>query len=148
MTKRLGKRLSALWACSAVLLLVAVALGAFAPTASAHSATKQITKTRTECSYETRMVLVTTYKAPGKAGAHNKNQTYKQERVRVCEKVPYTATISRPHIHVTNNVCYWVAAAGATSGTAATKGNPYGAIVGGAAGYQVCQLLPSIIWLG
>lgn len=149
MTKQLRRQLSA-WA--AALLFAALALGVFIPAAAAHNATKNVTRERTECSYEYRMVEVVTWKASGKAGALNRHTSYKQELVRVCKKVPYTVTIGRPHLHVTERVCTYVTLAGGAVGAAA--GAPgvgtaaAGGAIGGAIGYESCQLLPSIIWLG
>lgn len=121
MAKRLGKRLAAL---SAAALLCAASLAIFAPSASAHTATKVVNK------YTCTSIYV-----PEFLSYENK-----------CSFVP--TTVNRPHIHMTREVCYWVSLAGAAAGTAATQGNPYGTLAGGAAGYLLCRVIGDVLWLG
>ena len=125
MTKQLTKRLAALPAAA---LLCAGSLAIFAPSASAHTATKVVDKYTCTHTYVPEFLAYET----------------------TCSFVP--TTVSRWHIHTTERVCRWVTAGGAIAGgLVGLSGGPAGPVVGGAlgglAGYEICRLLPTIIWL-
>jgi len=127
MAKRLGKRLAAL---SAAALLCAGSLAIFAPSASAHTATKVVDKYTCTHTYVPEFLGYETG----------------------CSFVP--TTVNRAHIHTTSRVCTWVTVGGAVAGglVGLAAGGGAGAVVGGGlgtlAGYEVCRSLPRIIWLG
>lgn len=126
MTKRPRKRLAALFAA---VLLSAGSLAVFAPSASAHTATKVVNKYTCTHTYVPEFLGYETS----------------------CSFVP--TTVNRAHFHTTERVCTWITAGGAVAGgLVGLSGGPAGPVVGGAlggvAGYEVCRLLPSIVWLG
>ncbi|MXX43626.1 MAG: hypothetical protein F4Y76_08610 [Acidimicrobiales bacterium] len=127
MTKRPRKRLAAL---SAAVLMSAGSLAIFAPSASAHTATKVVNK----------YTCTSTY-VPEFLSYENK-----------CSFVP--TTVNRPHIHVQQSTCHLVVGSALVSAgaAAAASGGPPGAAAGGLAGaaatYTVCRLVPRTIWFG
>lgn len=137
MTKRLGKRVAALFAA---VLMCAGSLAVFAPSASAHTATK--TGRVYECTLEMQMTRVVA-RGSGDSWVEG-TVTYKPEYVSVCRWV--TRQVPRPHIHISERTCRWVGAGGALAG--GRVGGGQGAVLGGLAGYEVCTWLPKIIWLG
>ena len=126
MAKRLRLPLAALMATS---LLLAPA---FTASASAHPATRVDTRDRYVCEY----VYVPEFLAYDA----------------VCEWRSETRTVKRWHIHITERVCTWVTAGGGVAGgLSGLSGGPPGVVIGGGlgllAGYEVCRLLPRIVWL-
>ena len=126
MTKRPRKRLAAL---SAAALICAGSLAIFAPSAGAHNATKIVNKYTCTHTYVPEFLGYETS----------------------CSFVP--TPVNRAHIHTTQRVCTWITAGGAVGGglvglTGGPAGPAVGGALGGLAGYEVCRLLPNIIWLG
>ena len=127
MAKRLRKRLAAL---SAAVLMYAGSLAIFAPSASAHTATKIVDKYTCTHTY-----------VPEFLGYETK-----------CSFVP--TTVNRAHIHTTSRVCMWVTVGGGVAGglIGTGLGGGPGAVIGSGAGtlagYEICRSLPRIIWLG
>ena len=123
MAKRLRKRLAAL---SAAVLMCAGSLAIFAPSASAHTATKVVDKYTCTHTYVPEFLGYET----------------------TCSFVP--TTVNRAHIHTTSRVCMWVTVGGGVAG-GLIGGGP-GAVIGSGAGtlagYEICRSLPRIIWLG
>ena len=142
--------------------------------ADAHTATKQVTKWRTVCRWETRHVqVVVGYTNPNTRLPRVQRRPiyrWKQELVKVCEREYYTVTENKRHYHISDEVCttvkYFVAGTvtatgtvvGGAAGTAVGGpgvgtgvGGVIGTGVGAAAGYwaskEVCRLVPDIIWL-
>ncbi len=143
MNQRLAKRLAAL---AAATLMCVVSLGVFAPTASAHTATKP--GRVQECSLEMQMTRVVA-RDSGDSWVEG-TVTYKPEYVSVCRWV--TKQVPRPHIHVSHEVCTIVLSAGAGAATAATGvGIAASGVVAGATvpvTNRVCRYVPRVIYYG
>ena len=110
--------------------------------ASAHTAYKTVTKYKQQCEMRDYWQRMPTVPA-----------SYELRQREHCIQVPYPAQASRRHIHTSGRVCtYIVLAGGAAGGALGASGGPgtgaAGAVLGGAAGYEVCRMLPRIIWLG
>lgn len=137
---------------AACLLAMPLMATAVAPV-SAHSAYKTVTKYRQQCEMRDYWQRMPTVPA-----------SYELRQHEHCIRVPYQATVSRTHIHISKSVCRTVVGtplitasttAGGIIGTGSggpgvgtVVGAAAGASVGTAATYTVCELVPDIVWLG
>lgn len=143
MTKRLGKRLAAL---SAAVLMCVGSLATFAPSASAHTATK--TGRVQQCQLELQTTRVVA-RGSGDSWVEG-SVTYKPEYVSVCRWV--AKQVPRPHIHDSHEVCTIVISGAAGAATAATGAGVAASGVVAAATVpvtnRVCRYVPRVIYYG